>query len=455
MATTKISRTSTTGTPTSSTQCTISAWFKRGKLEEGRILTSYNTASSQSWIEINASHQCRIANYIGSYNMQLITTRLFRDPSAWYHFVVAFDTTQAIDTNRVKFYVNGVQETLFGTATYPAQHLVLKYAVSGQTFTVGAKDTDTYFDGDMSHVQFVDGLQLAPTEFGEVDATSGIWKIKTGAYATPGTNGFYLKMENRTNLDLDSSSNALTFTTSGTLTATYDNPANNFATWNPLAYNPNPPTYSHGNTDEDGQTNAQFGQTVSTLAFPKSAKWYAEFKKLSSDDKEAVGIADAPSAMEALRANTDIYVTGYGGQASIRANGTSITFGSEVSGYVSGGYVDNDIMQVAFDGDNGAVYFGKNGTWGNSGVPTSGASKTGAVDISGLAWYQAADDLLFLAGEVSPSGTGHLQANFGNGYFGTTVITSPEADDAGEGAFKYDVPAGFYALCTNNLATYG
>ena len=87
-----------------------------------------------------------------------------------------------------------------------------------------APSEGTYSSLLLSHYQYIDGTALAPTEFGETDATSGIWKLKTACYGTPGTNGFCLKMEDRTNLDLDSSSNALTMTTSGTGTATYDNP---------------------------------------------------------------------------------------------------------------------------------------------------------------------------------------------------------------------------------------
>ena len=127
-----------------------------------------------------------------------------------------------------------------------------------------------------------------------------------------------------------------------------------------------------------------------------------------------------------------------------------MTYGSEISGYIPA-VGDNDIIQVAFDGDNGAVYFGRNGTWGNSGVPTSGSSKTGAVDISGATWYTDAKDLVFLAGEYSSSGYGHLQANFGNGYFGTTAISSEGTNASGIGKFEYDVPTGYTALSTKGL----
>ena len=85
-------------------------------------------------------------------------------------------------------------------------------------------------------VHYIDGYTIyGPTTFGETDSTSGIWKIKTSPSVTYGTNGWFLKFEDRTNLDLDSGTNTFTdFTTTGTPTATYDNPSNNFATINPL-----------------------------------------------------------------------------------------------------------------------------------------------------------------------------------------------------------------------------
>ena len=135
----------------------------------------------------------------------------------------------------------------------------------------------------------------------------------------------------------------------------------------------------------------------------------------------------------------------------VRQDGNYITYGSEAAYFGGGSFGDDDIFQIAFDGDNGAIYFGKNGTWGNSSDPTSGASKTGAVDISGLAWYTAAKDLVFLAGEFSSSGYGHFQANFGNGYFGTTAISSEGTNASGIGKFEYDVPTGYTALSTKGL----
>ena len=209
MATTYFYRTPTAGNRRT---WTFSAWVKRGTLGARQGIYNVNGGSNPyTFFEFLASDALRIEDYDGGTDTDLITDRLFRDTGAWYHLVVAYDTTQTTNTDRIKLYVNGVQETSFSTETYCAEDFDTEMNTTVQVDF--GREQSNYFDGEMSWVQLVDGLQLAPTEFGEVDSTSGIWKIKTTPYATPVTNGFCLKMEDRTNLDLDSSSNAFTWTT--------------------------------------------------------------------------------------------------------------------------------------------------------------------------------------------------------------------------------------------------
>ena len=436
MATTKLSR--TIGTPTSGTKFTVSAWVK-GSMAEGRILTSINGNSSQTWVELQNSGAFRIANYVGSYNMQLITTRLFRDPSAWYNFVIAFDTTQVTDTNRVKLYVNGVQETSFSTTTYPSQNLVLKYGVSGQTFNVGAKDTDTYWNGLMTHVHFIDGLQYAASDFGETDSTSGIWTAKTTPSVTYGNNGFFLKMENASAMGTDSSGNSNTFTVSGSLTKNQDTPANNFATLNPLNAFYTNSTFSNGNTTF-ASGNSSSG-TVGNILL-NTGKWYWEVKAVSKaggGDNYAIGI----QGQEATGTNQfpGDQSTGwmfYGG-------GNYYNNGSGTSAGVT--YTAGDIIGVALDCTNNKLYFSKNGTFILSGNPSTGAngiSITAPASVS-LGGYYPSQTFW----ENSTSGT--FSINFGNGYFGTTAVSSAGTNASSNGIFEYDVPANFTALSTKGL----
>ena len=451
MATTYLSRTFASGNQKT---WTLSGWFKFADGTSNMQMFGFSTAAN------NASTLDFVRDTTGSIRVdhwteyKLVTNRKFRDVSGWYHLVLRVDTTLATADDRIRLYVNGVQETSFSTRNNPSQDE--DFIINSNTaHFIGVRShsgslSGLYFDGSMSHLHFCDGYSYGADSFGSTDSTTGEWKINTSPSVTYGTTGFFILKDGNSVTDQSGNSNNWTVT-AGTLTNTEDCPDNVFATWNPLVYNANPPIYKSGNTEEEGQSDSRYPVTISTLAMPKSGKFYAEFKKVDpSNDYEAVGIADTEKAIEAIRANTDVYVVGYEGAASIKRGGASMTYGSEISGYIPA-VGDNDIIQVAFDGDNGAVYFGRNGTWGNSGVPTSGSSKTGAVDISGATWYTDAKDLVFLAGEYSSSGYGHLQANFGNGYFGTTAISSEGTNASGIGKFEYDVPTGYTSLSTKGL----
>ena len=436
MATTKLSR--TIGTPTSGTKFTVSAWVK-GSMAEGRILTSINGNSSQTWVELQNSGAFRIANYVGSYNMQLITTRLFRDPSAWYNFVIAFDTTQVTDTNRVKLYVNGVQETSFSTTTYPSQNLVLKYGVSGQTFNVGAKDTDTYWNGLMTHVHFIDGLQYAASDFGETDSTSGIWTAKTTPSVTYGNNGFFLKMENASAMGTDSSGNSNTFTVSGSLTKNQDTPANNFATLNPLNAFYTNSTFSNGNTTF-ASGNSSSGTVGNFLI--NTGKYYWEVKAVSKaggGDNYGIGIqGQDATATNQFPGDQSTGWMFYGG-------GNYYNSGSGTSAGVT--YTAGDIIGVALDCTNNKLYFSKNGTFILSGNPSTGANGISITDPASVTLGGYYPSQTFW--ENSTSGT--FSINFGNGYFGTTAVSSAGTNASSNGIFEYDVPANFTALSTKGL----
>ena len=290
---------------------------------------------------------------------------------------------------------------------------------------------DNFFDGCISNIYWIDGQALTPSSFGETDATTGIWKPKSysGSY---GTNGFFLKFENSASLGTDSSGNGNNFTVNGTPTQTLDTPSNVFATGNILEKEP--PAYSNGNlTHGNG---AVWRNAPSTLAV-SSGKWYAEFK--IGGVNSIVGIASTTDM-----ANNTILLMGqtansigYDSSGTRGINNSFVAYGSS--------FTTNDIISIAMDLNNNALYFAKNGTWQNSGVPTSGASKTGAINIATSDFY-----VLGMAQNDNTS-----NSNYGNGIFGTTAISSPYSDGAGLGKFQYQPPAGYYALCTKNINVYG
>ena len=202
MASTKITRTpSSTG---SSTTWTYSMWIKLGNIGTEYVLFHNYGSDNTSEVFAKIGASSGVIDFglrnSSTYNGRLITNRLFRDPSAWYHLVFNCDTTNATAGNRMRIYVNGVEETSFSTDTQPSQN---QTTVFNQAYehTIGSYGSGNYFDGEMAHVHMTDGTVYAASTFGETDSTSGIWKPKTAPSVTYGTNGFFLKFANSGNMD--------------------------------------------------------------------------------------------------------------------------------------------------------------------------------------------------------------------------------------------------------------
>jgi hypothetical protein len=449
MASTHIERTFTTG---NRDKWTLSMWVKRGGLGAVQYMSSwYQSNSDYTALYFESDDSISFNNKEGGSDAgQQNTNRKFRDVGAWYHIVAVWDSGNATPGDRMKIYINGVEETSFNDDNNPSQDQDSFMGANGQKCILGQKgDNGVYFNGEMSWVQLVDGLALAPTEFGEVDSTSGIWKIKTTPYATPGTNGFCLKMEDRTNLDLDSSSNALTFTTTGTLTATYDNPSNNFATLNPLSLpTATKPVFSNGNNTVVTQNaSAKYFGGTSTLGMV-AGKWYCEFKASSLASNGMVGINGMAGEQARQNAQVSYTTSGYAylDTGEKKTNASASSYGNS--------YTTSNVIGVAVDLDNLKIYFAKDNTWQNSGDPTSGATGTGAA-FTILAASATPYGYYAFSCTDNTTGSSTWDVNFGNGYFGTTAVTSAEADGAGIGAFEYAPPTGYYALCTKNIKAYG
>jgi hypothetical protein len=287
----------------------------------------------------------------------------------------------------------------------------------------------------LSHFHFADGQSLAPTVFGETDSTTGEWKIITSPSFTVGTEGFTILKDGNTITDQSSNSNDFTLG-AGTLTKTEDNPSNVFATYNPL-YNPGGSSYtfSNGNTKFEESGN-QWKTTFSTLS-AASGKYYGEFK--CNGNWMIVGVADMTRTFYGIAdrnfaSTTYISEQGYG---YYNADGTLRYRGSETS--YGATYGSGDIIGVALDCDNNRVFFSKNGTWQNSADPTN--ASTGFSMTATNARYA-------FAVAVQQD---QVHANFGNGYFSTTAVSSAGTNASGNGIFEYDVPTGYTALSTKGL----
>jgi len=449
-------------TPSSATNrktWTWSGWVKRSTLGASQdLFNAYNPSGFWERFYFTSGDILEYDNDIAGTDYTLNSEMLFRDVSAWYHLVFAKDTTQSTEADRLKIYVNGAQISLTEVALgYPPQNtdgdINNTYAHS-----IGKLASGSYFDGYMSDVNFVDGQQLTPTSFGAFNA-NGVWTPIPLNISSYGTNGFRLKFENASNLGEDASPNGNNFTVNNLTSEDQsgDYPVNNFATYNATL------SQTAGVSGRSGSWNGQlaegnlsagtavdnYNNQFSTFGVT-SGKWYAEFKMSTTDNNFSHGIVNNVffsnlGAFIGQSTETGVKNIGYycqNGQV-LKNNSTQYT-GSTYG--VSG----TDIISIALDLDNNYVYFAKNGTYQNSGDPTSGATGTGGVAID-------ADTTWFLGSTTHSLGSSGLKisyANFGHPPTGFT-ISSGNADGNGYGNFEYTVPSGYYSLCTKNLAEYG
>jgi len=431
--------------PTSDKKGTISFWIKRSDTTSEQATFVSGGGSIDSNIFFDTSSKLNVYDYqSGAYQFRYVTSRVFRDPSAWYHIVVRIDTTDATAGDRVKIYVNGVQETVFDTSTNPSQNLTPLFFTNTYDFWIGSyRGSSGYTNGLYTHFHYTDGYTYDASTFGESDSVSGIWKPKTAPSVTYGTNGFFLKFENSGAMGTDSSGNSNTFTVSGTLTQTEDTPANNFATLNPLIYSTgNNTTLSNGNTTVTS-SGASHKNAFSSLGV-SSGKWYCEIEVDTLNTHQKIGVASDDNVE--INKTSPSEFSGNANGYAYRNDGQKEGGGGSISSY-GNTYTNGDIIGIAMDLDNSKLYFSKNGVFQNSGDPTSGATGTGA------AFTLSSDKTYFIA--INHYNSNVSDFNFGNGRFGTTALASSNSDSAGLGLFEYSVPSGYYSICTNNIKNYG
>jgi len=448
----------TAGTPTDQDKYTFSCWAKRGALSGTRQLLGNEVDGNnrEFIVYTNTTDTFTYSIKVSGVETKLVTNAVYRDVSAWYHIVVAYDSGQGVAANRVKIYINGTQKTSFSTETYPAQDLNSILNTSGNEPTVGASWNATssapegHFDGYLAEVCFCDGQAYAASDFGEFDEDSPtIWKPKDVSGLTFGDNGFYLDFEDSANLGADVSGNGNDLTETNIVAADQatDTPSNNFCTGNPLDNYYQNAVWSEGNCNVLIATSAA-GYSTCTMGMT-AGKWYWEQQGITNTGGFQVlpGIAGRmlTDATEDELGETDDCWGYYSTTGNSYNDSTQTSYGNT--------YVSGDIIGVAVDLDNNKLYYAKNGVWQNSGVPTSGATGTGAISI------MAAN--LTTMGLYLPAWTGGWGGSVGHyglwnfGGCSAFALTSAESDGNGYGNFEYAPPSGYLALCTKNLGSDG
>ncbi len=443
MANTKLTRTPASNG--NSKTWTWSAWVKLSEANTEYVLF-HNfgaTTNDEVYAKIGGSDGTIefALRYGGTYEGRLITNRKFRDVSGWYNFVFVCDTPNATAGDRQRIYVNGVEETSFSTDTQIAQDAGTVY---NQTYehTIGSYGSGNYFNGSMSHINAVDGTAYDASYFGSTNSTTGQWEINTSPTVTYGTNGYFILKDS--NSVTDQSGNANNWTVaSGTLSNTKDNPSNVFCTWNEL--NPYTGTIENGSLRlNNGSSFDCSGQGTIGMT---SGKYYWEYKMGGTHGE--FGVCEQGKSPQtdpqSAAGNYFIYNNGSNTTGTVYNN----VSGSSSSTVTVTAFVSDMICGCAYDADNQALYFHQNGTYVNSGDPTSGASKTGAI-ITDLRARYGGTIVPFMGFGTSSART-NFDANFGNGVFGDTAISSAGTNASGLGVFEYDVPTGYTAVCTKGL----
>ena len=466
------------GTPTSTKICTISFWTKLADPKDTNaknIFSAIKSGSNEDCIKFMGINNGILNNLEFVFNntnagSMMLTSGSdfvkFRDPSAWYHIVVAIDSSQGTASNRLKVYVNGTQfdteRRIEGGSPTDDVPLSQNYELGFLTASLHAvgynveSDGNEPYDGYISEFYFIDGQQLAPTSFGETD-DNGVWvPIDAKNDLTFGNYGFFLEFKqtgssaNSSGMGADTSGNDNHFGPSGMGTdhITTDTPTNNFCTLNPLTAGSSDPEIREGNLQqyEHGSTNSA---GAAATMMPIKGKWYAELflNAPSGNDYPFFGITDTYQLNRQGAQGTKM-------AAGFEISGNSNNQGTNNLGTITNtntgwpSFSDNDIIMYALDCDNRKLWLGRNGTWINSGDPAGNSNQQ-------LSWTLDANVCPFLLGyDNSQSGGGGDESmwNYGNPPFS---ISSSNSDANGYGNFEYEVPSGYYALCTKNLAEFG
>jgi len=442
----------------------FSCWVKRSRLGApvNTIITTGTSGAHYAEITFNAADSISLFDYEGGNTFAYASGAILRrDPTAWYHVLVAVDTTQTEETERVRTYINGVEQTSWSSPTHCALNDTLSWFNKDAEWTIGMSVTEgnQEFDGYMAEMHWIDGTQLAPTEFGEF-GDYGEWKAIEVSGLTYGTNGFYLDFADSAALgnDVSGNDNDWTVTNLDAADQMLDSPTNNFCTWNPLlkhfgkTQDPIEGALKHVN----GSVRVGAAHLLGSTMAVTTGKWYweimlgdttyshwskigigsdiqKEFTELFGNFSETAGVPWASTWGWGYGCNNAQKM--HGGESSATMSGGT-SFASDASSL--------DVMAIAIDMDAGKIWFAENNVWLDSGDPAAGSNP---------AWDDVEGPAVACASTQDGS-TAFVTANFGqDSSFAGEKTAQGNQDSNGIGDFYYEPPDGFLAMCTSNLPT--
>jgi len=381
---------------------TFSCWVKRANI------TSANapifSAGGDDWLMFLSANTLGF-NTDGTGNYRIVTSQVFRDPSAWFHLVLRVDTTNSTAGDRLRLYINGSEITSFGTDTNPTLNLDTAFNNTGEHNIGKLVGASQYFDGYLAEIHHVDASSLGPDTFGELNS-DGVWIPKKPSNLSYGTTGFHVNGADSSDLGADQvGSNDWTSNALATTDQMPDTPTLNHWTLNPL---------DSGGTLANGNLQNKGGSSTNTHApaFPKTGKWYVEIDCIDintgTTGAHFFGICDASVPFSASFSDHAATSAGQERGGQLQKNNSNTSSGTAVN--------DGDVIALAFDADNLTLDLYVNNS-------ASGSQITGLTDVQYKLWIQD-------GGAVT-----NMQFNFA------------------EASFEYTPPSGFKALSTANLPT--
>ena len=417
------------GTASNRKKFTLSMWMKRSTIDQ-RMFASFDGANS--YFQFQSGGQLEINDVPGSsFNYRFVTNAVYKDVTAWMHVVVAFDSTQSTNTNRLKLFVNGVEPSL-GTATYPDQNFTPDANSTGSHKYGSYDDSADYaFNGYFAEIVFIDGTAYAPTDFGEFDEDSGIWKPIDPSGLTFGTNGHYLDFKASGNLGNDANGGT-DFDENNIVAADQatDTCTNNFCTMNSLIPTTNA-TFSEGNCKLAIGGSSIQGAGIGTFGLT-TGKWYWEIKLLADKDNHTHGVIS--ELTEELYTNVTAIQNDGGVTSWINGDGGEVVVDGSASTADYGIMAENSIMGIALDLDNFKITYLDD----NSALVSN-------FNLS------AERGTIFPLIKMGINCT--AEVNFGG--CSAFAVSSANSDADGHGNFEHAPPSGYFAICTKNLAEYG